>query len=324
MSNKNQKHNNKLVSRNEAEDLSFSSFVAVPQVAQKIEDVLGKKGVQRFISAVTSAVGANSQLSKCTNNSILKGALQGEALGLSPSPQIGHYYLVPFGKDIIDNGKKKRIYLAEFIVGYKGLKSLAIKSGYYRQIRAIAIKEGELTSYNAITGSIELDPITDPLQREQAPTAGFYGFYETTSGYYESAYWSRERMQKHAETYSKGYHSKSSPWQKHFDAMGEKTIIRHLLSKGAPLSSEMRTALETDNTVDTGTLEKDAKQSTVAYDADYTEVTPADAEAEIDPATGGTDEDSTENAKDDDFLPPPDDSDLPFPLNDELEKEFFG
>lgn len=50
----------------------------------------------RFVSAITSAVAVNPLLQECDPATILSGALLGESLGLSPSPQLGQYYLVPF------------------------------------------------------------------------------------------------------------------------------------------------------------------------------------------------------------------------------------
>ena len=42
---------------------------------------------RRFITSITSAVATNPALQECDNVSIVAGALLGEALNLSPSPQ---------------------------------------------------------------------------------------------------------------------------------------------------------------------------------------------------------------------------------------------
>ena len=59
----------------------------------------------------------------------------------------------------------------------KGYYQLALRSGQYKNLDAVAVKEGELKSYNPITGEIELDPIEDPLERENARTIGYYAFF---------------------------------------------------------------------------------------------------------------------------------------------------
>lgn len=66
---------------------------------------------ERFISAITSAVAINPLLQECDPSTILSGALLGESLGLSPSPQLGQYYLVPF------NNTKKGCKDAQFQLG---------------------------------------------------------------------------------------------------------------------------------------------------------------------------------------------------------------
>ena len=51
---------------------------------------------RRFTASITSAVAVNPALQECDAGTILAGALLGESLNLSPSPQLGQYYLVPF------------------------------------------------------------------------------------------------------------------------------------------------------------------------------------------------------------------------------------
>ncbi len=91
----------------------ISAYLTQEAVKNQINNVIGGKNGQRFISAIVSAVNNNAALQECTNQSILSGALLGESLNLSPSPQLGQYYLVPFN----DRNKGK---VAQFQLGYKG------------------------------------------------------------------------------------------------------------------------------------------------------------------------------------------------------------
>ena len=77
--------------------IGFTSFMTSDVVQKKVNEILGdeKKG-SRFITSIVSAVNSNPALKDCDNASILSGALLGETLNLSPSPQLGNYYLVPF------------------------------------------------------------------------------------------------------------------------------------------------------------------------------------------------------------------------------------
>jgi recombination protein RecT len=85
---------NTLANRNQK--ASLTAYLTNDAVKNQINNVIGGKDGQRFISAIISAVQTNPALQECTNPSILSAALLGESLKLSPSPQLGHYYMVPF------------------------------------------------------------------------------------------------------------------------------------------------------------------------------------------------------------------------------------
>ena len=72
--------------------------------------------------------------------------------------------------------------------------------------------------------------------------------FELTNGFTKSMYWSKETMEEHAQKYSKGYaaHKGYTFWEKDFDGMAFKTILRQLISKWGIMSIEMQTAIETD------------------------------------------------------------------------------
>lgn len=223
----------------------FGAYMTTEGAKANINKIVGGKNGPRFTSAIVSAVNANPTLQECTNQSILSAALLGETLKLSPSPQLGQYYMVPFN----DKNKGK---VAQFIIGYKGYIQLALRSGQYRKLNVLAIKEGELIRYDPLNEDIEVHLIEDEVEREKTPTIGYYAFFEYINGFRKTLYWSRERMEAHALRYSKGYAAKKGYtfWEKDFDAMAYKTMLRQLISKWGIMSIDMVTALETDNTID--------------------------------------------------------------------------
>mgnify|MGYP003304001943 CR=1 FL=1 len=75
---------------------TFSAFMSSPATQKKIADVVKGKDGDRFITSLVSAVATNAALAECNHFTIFSAALLGEALKLSPSPQLGQYYLVPF------------------------------------------------------------------------------------------------------------------------------------------------------------------------------------------------------------------------------------
>lgn len=224
---------------------TFSAFLSTDAMKKKINEMVGGEKGQQFITAIISAVSANSTLAECDNASIVSAALLGQSLNLSPSPQLGHYYLVPFN----DKEKGK---VAQFQIGYKGYIQLAIRSGYYKKLNVLAIKEGELNKYDPLNEEIDVKLIEDEEIREQTPTIGYYAMFEYHNGFRKVLYWSKTKMENHAKQYSQGYRrdiqkgTNYTFWSKDFDGMAYKTMLRQLISKWGIMSIELQTAMEKD------------------------------------------------------------------------------
>ena len=221
----------------------FSVAIQSDMYKNLINQTLGDKDrATRFIASISSAVATNSALQECDAGTILSGALLGESLNLSPSPQLGQYYLVPF------NDSKKGYKVAQFQLGYKGYIQLAIRSGQYKKLNVLAIKKGELVKYDPLNEEIEVNLIEDEEERENAETIGYYAMFEYTNGFRKSLYWSKSKMEKHALKYSKGYsaHKGYTFWEKDFDGMAYKTMLRQLISKWGIMSIDMQQAVEKD------------------------------------------------------------------------------
>lgn len=243
----------------------MTAFLTQDAVKEQINKVVGAKDSQSFITAIVSAVQVNPKLKECSNTSILSSALVGESLKLSPSPQLGQYYIVPYDTK---NGKEAR-----FQMGYRGYVQLAIRSGQYKKLNVVAIKEGELVHFNPLTEEIEVNLIEDVEERENAETIGYYAMFEYLNGFRKEIYWSKRKMMLFADTYvpafslkaTKGKNPKvsyqdyldgkydkkdewlySSHWYQNFDEMGVKTMLIQLIKKWGIMSADMQTALAND------------------------------------------------------------------------------
>lgn len=255
----------------------FTVAIQTEKYQQLINNTLKDPNrAQQFVAAVTAAVSANPTLQQCEAGSVLSAALLGEALKLSPSPQLGHYYMVPFdvavrdaqGKLMYDqSGNKITEKRAQFQMGYKGYIQLAVRSGYYRKINTLVIKEGELVSFDPIDESIKLNMITDENKREATPTIGYYAMFEYHNGFRKALYWTKEKMEYHADKYSAAFNlatykklqagqipqkdlwKYSSFWYKDFDTMAIKTMLRQLISKWGIMSAEFQQVFEKDSAI---------------------------------------------------------------------------
>lgn len=240
----------------------FSVVIQSDAYKKLINNTLGDPNkATRFIASISSAVATNPQLQECEPNTIVAGALVGAALDLSPSPQLGQYYLVPF-----KNNKKGTIE-AQFILGAKGYKQLAIRSGQYKDLDFIEVRDGEYLGRDEETGKQRFKFISDEALRENKPIIGYLAYFELLNGYRKQIYWSKEKMLNHADKYSKAFNKNdyekllagqipekdmwkySSYWYQDFDGMSEKTLYRQLISKHGVMSIEMQEAYTKDMAV---------------------------------------------------------------------------
>lgn len=300
---------NSLTTRQQNKPQTFSAFLTSDAIKAKVNSIVGGKRGDRFISAVVSAVSVNPALGACDHSTILSAALLGEGLNLSPSPQLGQYYLVPF------NDRKNNRTVATFQLGYKGYIQLAIRSGYYKKLNVLPLKKGELVRYDPLEETIEVNLIADELERETAETTGYYAMFEYQNGFRKVMYWSKEKMLAHADTYSKAFSTDnykkllageiperdawkySSFWYKDFDGMACKTMLRQLISKWGIMSIDMQKAFDGDMALihDDGSAEyvDNDEPADVVYSGgdvvDVTESAPVlsdDAATEADPTAG--------------------------------------
>lgn len=225
--------------------VGLTAYLTQDAVKDQINKVVGGKDGQLFVTSIISAVQVNPQLQECTNTSILSSALLGQSLKLSPSPQLGHYYMMPF------KNNKNNTTEAQFVLGYKGMIQLAIRSGQYKKLNVLEIKQGELINFDPLEEEIEVNLIEDEEQREKAPTIGYYAMFEYMNGFRKAIFWTKSKMEAHAMRYSAGYKAKKGYtfWEKDFDSMAKKTMLRQLISKWGVMSIDMQKAYEADQAV---------------------------------------------------------------------------
>jgi recombinase, phage RecT family len=241
------------------------AYLGKDAVKNQINQVVGGKNGTRFISSIVSAVQATPALQECSNTSIVSAALLGEALNLSPSPQLGQYYLVPYKKK--DKQGSILSIEAQFQLGAKGYKQLAMRTGQYLDLDVIEIRQGECLGRDKLNGKYVFEFEVDEEIREELPVVGYLAYFELLNGFKKQLYWAKTKMEKHADTFSQAFNLNSykllqegkidkkdmwkysSFWYKNFDEMAEKTMIRQLISKWGIMSIDMQLAHEKDMAV---------------------------------------------------------------------------
>lgn len=227
----------------------FNQTITSPAWQKYLEDIL-KERKGSFVNNVTALVANDTNLQECVPATIVFAALKATALNLPLDKSLGMAFCIPY-KD-----NKKGITVAQFQMGYKGVKQLALRSGQFAIIpNATEIKEGELISRNRLTGECKFKFIEDDNERANAKTIGYASYFKLLNGAESTMYMSIEEMERHALRYSQTYRSKydnikqSSKWTTDFDDMAKKTVIKLNLSRNAPLSVEMQDAIKADQSI---------------------------------------------------------------------------
>lgn len=249
--------------------LTTKSLFAQENVRKKFEDMLGKRAPQ-FITSVLQIAASNDMLSKADPMSIYNAAAVAATLDLPLNNNLGFAYIVPYNERQKDGSFKV---VAQFQLGYKGFKQLALRTGQFETINATDVREGELKHHDRLSGQIEFEWIKDETERNAKPIIGYVSYFKLSNGYSQTLYMTIEKVKQHGAKYSKTFANPNGRWSIDFDGMAQKTVVKLNLSKNAPLSIEMQKAIVTDQAVI-----KDHETEDVAY-VDHEEVV-IDKEAE--------------------------------------------
>lgn len=200
----------------------FKNIVKKEDVQARFKDILNQRG-PAFLASLISVVSGNDALQKCEPATILTSAAKAAILNLPIEQSLGFAYIVPFGKD------------ATFVLGYKGMIQLAIRTSMYEAINATNIYEGEAIREDRLTGKIVLNG-----NRTGDKVTGYVAYFKLRNGFEKYHYMSVEQVTAHAKKYSKSYGNGRSAWTTNFDDMGKKTVLRLLLGRYGLMSIDMQ------------------------------------------------------------------------------------
>lgn len=231
-----------------ANELTHKHFFNSPAVKQKFSEVLDGNG-QQFVASLLSIVTNNNLLAKATNESIMTAAMKAATLKLPIEPSLGMAYIVPYNRNEKQGDTWVKINEAQFQMGYKGFIQLAQRSGQIRNINCDIVYKEEFLRYDKVYGTLHLKE----EQVDSGEVEGYFASLELINGFRKMIFWKKEKVIAHAQKYSKTYDKQigdfksGTPWKTEFDAMAQKTLIKELLSKYAPLSTELQEAIIADN-----------------------------------------------------------------------------
>lgn len=239
---------------NKLQNNQFNKNQAHPTAPQNKQDTIGNlimkmRGqielalpkhltADRLARIALTAVRNNDRLANCNVNSLLGAIMQSAQLGLEPNTPLGQCYIIPYNSK---NGAE-----AQFQIGYKGIIDLAYRSGQYKNIYAMEVYENDVFQYQY---GLDTNLVHIPTDIPNGEPVKYYAVYKLQNGGADFRVWSKEKILKHAEKYSKAVQKGwTSPWQTDFDAMAKKTVLIDLL-KYAPKSIEFSREISADETI---------------------------------------------------------------------------
>ena len=227
----------------------LTSIIDGEKMRKRFDELLGKRTPQ-FLSSLTTLINADTNLQAALYEApltIIQAALKAATFDLPIEPSLGYAYIVPFknSKKNPDGTWTKRTEAA-FIIGYKGMTQLCLRTGAYSRVPdAVDVREGELVRYDRLTGDADFKWVEDEDAREKLPVIGYAGYFRLKNGAEKTIYMTVAQIRAHEKKNRKGEYM-GKGWRDDFDAMARKTVIRRLVGKYGLMSIEYRDSADAE------------------------------------------------------------------------------
>lgn len=224
--------------------ISVRALLGQDKYFAPFKEVLGDRAPQ-FVASILQ-ISNSGLLAKADPRTVIAAAYTAACLDLPIDKSLGFAHIVPYAGQ------------AQLQLGYKSYIQLALRTGQYAKLNDFTVNKAAFISYDVRSGELVLDE--DKLDEYDEDIAGYAFYFKLTSGFEKTAYWTKEKVEKHATRYSQAFKKgkKDSPWFTQFDAMALKTVISNTLRKYGILSVQMQTALKFDQAVRTDIHDTDA------------------------------------------------------------------
>lgn len=210
----------------------FNDSIRGANAQSYLASVLGEKK-DTFVTSLVSVVAGNAMLQKCDPMSVIYAAMKSVPLGLPIESNLGYAAVIPYGDD------------AQFQIMRNGWVELAMRTGQVRHIANEVVHEGELVKRNRFTDTYEFDESL----RKSDKIIGVMAYIQLTNGFEKTVYMTKEEINAHALRYSQTYKKGYGVWKDNWEAMALKTVLKRLIVKYCPKSTEVLSAIKNDQSV---------------------------------------------------------------------------
>lgn len=191
---------------------------------------------ERFARLATTAINSNPTLQKCSASSLIAACMQAAALGLEPNTPLGQCWLLPF------ENKREQRFDVQFILGYRGIIALALRSPGVLSVQAQEVYEKDEFEYElGLDEKLRHIPVFD---EDAGLVKVYYGIVRYPGG---GHYWRLVKPKTIEEHRARSKSPDSPAWKNDYNAMALKTVIR-ICAPYMPLSAEAAAGLEADGT----------------------------------------------------------------------------
>ena len=226
--------------------------------------------IDRFARLALSTLNNSPDLQKCDPLSFMKSMMTCAQLGLEPSPVLGTCYLLPF------NNRKANKMEVQFILGYKGMITLARRSGEILSMAVRPVYQNDIFKIGfGMDDTLEHIPYGCREDQDFTESGAFRGVYmvcKFKDGGHLIDYMPKAEIERHrAKSLAKDF----GPWKDFYEEMALKTIIRKNF-KYLPSSTDIIAAVEqSDDT------QPEPSRFAPAIEPVYTESLPVEPADEI-------------------------------------------
>ena len=226
-------------------ELSFRELIDLPETKDKFKEMLGEKNGVSFLYSALQVVEKEITLRNCEPKSILNAVSAIASINLMIDPSFGQAFIKSYK---VKDGLIWKDF-AQFQIGYKGLVALSLRTEKFKRIRTEVVYQEEFISIDRLTGDIDFNWNQNQDERKKLQVLGYVAFIRLNDGFEHSLYMTLLEMKEHAKKWSKNFNDKDSYWETDFNKMGEKTVLKLLLDKYAPKSTEMQRAIKFDQAI---------------------------------------------------------------------------
>lgn len=208
-------------------------------MAPKLAKVLPKHlTAERLVQISVACITRTPKLLEATPQSLMHAVMQCAETGLEPGSTLGEAYLVPFNRNVAPKGKPPQ-FITEvvFIPGYRGLVSLARRSGAVTDVESQLVREGDFFKYErGLELVLRHKPKPGATYDRPIVAAYMVAHLRGTKRPHVEVMWRDEieAIRMRSQTGKKG----EGPWASDYGEMARKTVVRRGM-KMLPMSVAM-------------------------------------------------------------------------------------